>query len=383
MTQGKIKHLTFGWYLWPVFLLILLALLDAAYLSVSHYRVYTDMGYQSYCAISKAVNCDTVSQSKYAIMLGVPVPVWGVFGYMVLLALIGTAFFGKGLWFMVFILSLGYSLHSVALALISNYIIKSYCLFCIGSYIANFLICFFSVIILRRFYPRGIRAKIGADMAIIRSHKKRAYVFLVCVLFMASLLILIFPDYWNYSTPQESGVATRGLTDKGAPWIGSENPELVITEYSDYLCFQCRKMHFFLRNLIREYPERIRLIHKNFPMDHRINPLVKSPFHEGAAAMAVLSKYAAGENRFWQINDYFYRHARKKKYLDLEDMARATGLSLEGLKSALDDRGLFQEVFREIREGISLKVQVTPTYLIGEKIYPAQIPPEILKKVLR
>jgi uncharacterized membrane protein len=47
-----------------------------------------DMGYQSFCAISQALNCDTVSQSPYSILFNVPVPVWGVFGYAFFLILL-------------------------------------------------------------------------------------------------------------------------------------------------------------------------------------------------------------------------------------------------------------------------------------------------------
>ena len=64
-------------------------LVDAVYLSISHYRVYTDMTYRSFCAVTKSINCDTVSQSPYAIMLGLPLPVWGVIGYAFVIILIG------------------------------------------------------------------------------------------------------------------------------------------------------------------------------------------------------------------------------------------------------------------------------------------------------
>ncbi|MBU4035957.1 MAG: hypothetical protein KKA35_05965, partial [Proteobacteria bacterium] len=43
--------------------------------------MYTDIGYESFCAISKAINCDTVSQSPYSVFLGVPLAIWGVAGY--------------------------------------------------------------------------------------------------------------------------------------------------------------------------------------------------------------------------------------------------------------------------------------------------------------
>lgn len=75
--KKEIIPLPFSFYGLPVILLSLFGLVDSAYLAVSHYRNYMDIGYASFCAISRAINCDTVSQSPYAIFLGVPVASWG------------------------------------------------------------------------------------------------------------------------------------------------------------------------------------------------------------------------------------------------------------------------------------------------------------------
>ena len=64
-----IQPLAYAYYFWPVVGLVIAGLLDSIYLSVSHHRVYTDIGYKSFCAISRAINCDTVSQSRYSIFL--------------------------------------------------------------------------------------------------------------------------------------------------------------------------------------------------------------------------------------------------------------------------------------------------------------------------
>jgi uncharacterized membrane protein len=61
--QKNIKPLPFPVYIWTVATIALAGLVDAVYLAISHYRVYVDMGYKSFCAVSKAINCDTVSQA--------------------------------------------------------------------------------------------------------------------------------------------------------------------------------------------------------------------------------------------------------------------------------------------------------------------------------
>ena len=72
------KPLPFLVYYSGVFVLVLAGAIDSLYLLHSHYRNYVDIDYRSFCAISKAINCDTVSQSPYAIFLDLPVAFWGV-----------------------------------------------------------------------------------------------------------------------------------------------------------------------------------------------------------------------------------------------------------------------------------------------------------------
>ena len=52
-----------------------------------HVNVHTDPDYQSYCAMSERVNCDTVALSDYAVFLGLPVSLWGLLGYVFMGAL--------------------------------------------------------------------------------------------------------------------------------------------------------------------------------------------------------------------------------------------------------------------------------------------------------
>ena len=140
----NIKPLPFPVYFFSVVAFAVVGLLASGYLSISHYRVYTDIGYKSFCAVSRAINCDTVSQSPFSIFLDVPVPVWGVIGYILILILLIKAWeYRQGkkyVWPTVVLISLIYSACSIVLALISTIIIKSYCVICILTYAVNFCI---------------------------------------------------------------------------------------------------------------------------------------------------------------------------------------------------------------------------------------------------
>ena len=383
----KIIPLPFPVYFWTTFCLAAAGIADAVYLSISHYRVYTDMGYRSFCAISKAINCDTVSQSPYSIFFGLPVPVWGIFGYgffMLLLLLANNVDAArKRIWTILFLMALFFSVYSVVLALISAYIIHSYCIMCIVSHAISFALLFYTWIIRKRFESGAIIEALKNDLNFL-ANKKLLGSTLFGILVVGFILVKAFlPAYWHFKAPLLSGHIPVGITENGHPWIGAEQPKLVITEYTDYQCFQCKKMHFFLRQLIEKHPDKIRLIHRHFPMDHQFNPLVKEPFHVGSGKMALLAIYAATRDKFWKMNDVLFERAEEKGSLNIKALADEIGVDFQGLGRSINDPAILLKLKHDIWQGLKLNVSGTPAFVIDDRVYLSQIPPEIIKVALK
>lgn len=379
--------LAFSFYIIPVFIIALIGFFDSIYLSISHYRNYADMGYQSFCAISKALNCDTVSQSPYSIFLNVPVPVWGVLGYGFFLFLLAFAWSEragrKRVWTLLMLISLVFSIYSVALAVLSSYYIRSYCIMCILSYGVNLALLFYAWIIRKRFGCESFFKAIMLDFQYVVARWKITSPITTAFGLTAILMIFFFPPYWLMDPPQLTNAIPTGVTEDGYPWIGAEHPELVITEFSDYKCFQCKKMHFFLRRLIEKHPDKIRLVHRQFPMDHAINPLVKEPFHIGSGKLSMLAIYAEKQDKFWEMNDYLFGLSKGVEALNMREIAKDVGLDFEVMRFALQDQKLWNILWNDIKEGIKEhQLTGTPGFVIHGQAYEAQIPAEILKPYL-
>jgi len=360
--------------------------LDSIYLSISHYRVYTDIAYESFCAISRSINCDTVSQSPYSIFIGVPVPVWGIIGYTFFLLFVPFAWSKEAqkqkMWPIFLFISLAFSIYSVILAYISTFYIHSYCMMCIVSFGINFLLLYYTWLVRKRFGKSGIIKGLMLDVGFLWERKKKAGSVFLSFLCIVTFLLISFPSYWNLSPPVLSKSIPNGITEDGYPWIGAENPKLLIMEFTDYQCFQCKKMHFFLRKLVEKNPDKIRLIHRHFPMDHKYNPIVTEPFHVGSGAMALFAEYAQTQGKFWEMNDMLFGIAASTNVLNIKKLAEKTGLDYRTLSYSTRNSIIRYKIKHDIAIGMKLGINGTPGYVIDGKVYLGQIPPEILSSVL-
>ena len=366
-------------------------LLIALYSAHSHYQNYTDPLYSSFCAISKAINCDTVAQSPWSIMLGIPVAWWGVLFYFFFLLILLTenrrnlaAWRG---WLLVMSIS---STITLGLAGIAVWKIKSLCLVCLATYTVTFglaYICWLGQRRCKEAIDKGadnVTAEFKPKDA-LRNYSVAAGVFCLSLLLLYGLM----PRYWLLSAAETSADISRlphGLTEDGHPWVGAEKPLLTITQFSDYQCFQCGKMYFLLRNFLAAHPDTLRLVHRHYPLDHEVNPVVvPEPFHEGSGKLAKVAILAAMRDKFWQTNDLLYALIRsegdKIKTIPLKKIADKTGLNINELAAALTHPVIAARLSRDIRDGMKLKITGTPAFLIDGQVYQGQIPTNILQKI--
>jgi protein-disulfide isomerase/uncharacterized membrane protein len=355
----------------------------ALYLSVSHYRVYTDIGYSSFCAISKSINCDTVSQSGFSILFGMPVPVWGMLGYLFLMLIFPFLFQRKNsekkLWTLFFVIVFFFSVYSVILAFISTFYIHSYCLMCIVLYAVNLALLFYSYRVIKAFKGGGFLNRLLTDCVYLKSNTAPLFLLLKLFFLLIIVLWMAFPQYWTFEIKKEILNLPSGITEDGSHWIGANNPEVTIIEFSDYMCFQCKKMHFYLRSIVAENPDKIRLVHKHFPLDKAYNFAIKENLYTGSGKMALLAIYAGLKDKFWEMNDLLFQIDRSKGSISLNEIALKMNFEPEELAWALDQKGIRLRLKKDIAFGAKAGVTGTPSYLIKGKLYLGTISWDLFK----
>lgn len=384
--KSKPKRAPYWWYYTPYCFFTLAGLVLSCYLAWTHYQNYTSIAYTSFCAISQTINCDTVAQSPWSVIAGLPVAVWGIFSYfflvVLLLPLAKQNDIFLPLWRLHFHLNLLFSLASLFLAYISITQINSLCILCLGTYAVNFILLFYSWLICKRFEVPFV----SHPQEIVSITKQSVRLYLPLTIFIAFALLTKFtlPVYWHLETTTFPDNIASGTTKTGHPWIGAENPKLTIEEFSDYQCFQCYKMQHAIRQLIEKHPDKIRLIHHHYPLDHDFNPIVvPSPFHVGSGKMALLAIYAMNKGNFWEMNDALFLLGRSKRPFNIKYLAEQTKLPVHELSVALTHPDIKKLLYYDIRLGMKKRITSTPSFLINDKIYTGFIPPEIINEAIR
>lgn len=144
------------------------------------------------------------------------------------------------------------------------------------------------------------------------------------------------------------------VPDDGAPARGPDDALVTIVEYSDFHCSACRLANGTLTEILRLYPDEVRLVYRHALLDPEDGTL---------AAEAALA--AADQGRFWPFHDRLFAATGAIDRAEVERAAREVGLDMVRFRRELD-RGRFLSAARDAdRQASALGVSSTPVFFIN------------------
>lgn len=136
------------------------------------------------------------------------------------------------------------------------------------------------------------------------------------------------------------------------------NPDAVITlvEYGDYQCPHCGHAYPIVKQLQKEFGDKLKLVFRNFPL-RKIHPL--------ANAAAIATEAAAKQSKFWEMHDAIFEN---QEYLDANSFiffADQLGLDMDQFNNDTAEANIIQKVDDDFESGIISGVNGTPTFFIN------------------
>jgi protein-disulfide isomerase len=144
---------------------------------------------------------------------------------------------------------------------------------------------------------------------------------------------------------------------------GPATAPVKIVEYSDFECPSCRVAQQELHKIIQEYPGKIQLTFKHFPLtSHRWSIYA----HQAAECMHI-------QGKFWPYQDKLYEKQSEwapSAVPPVEIMrrsARELGADMGRFGKCMSDVSVTKAIYAEKEEGNQRQVNATPTLFLGEE----------------
>jgi protein-disulfide isomerase len=269
----------------------------------------------------------------------------------------------------------------VALYLISHVVIESVCIVCAGTYLVNFGLAFVAFMALLRAGGRPLRS-LREDLGSVRTARGAFALYAAGLAVVLVVAWIVVPPYWRIEASTGPGGLPVGATAGGHPWIGGEQPLLEIEEFSDYQCPHCRRGHDEMRRIVADFPGKVRLVHRNFPLDQECNSALQRPFHPYACRYARLAYCAMRQGRFWEANDFLFSEGRRRVPVAADELAGALGLDADKLGACVAGDEARRAIEHDLEAGRALHIRGTPTFVVGGEIYPGRVPADVISAAL-
>lgn len=151
------------------------------------------------------------------------------------------------------------------------------------------------------------------------------------------------------------------------PFVGNAKGDVTVVEFFDYNCGYCKKANPTVRKLIEE-DKNVRLVYKEFPI------LAESSRTAAKAALA-----AGKQNRYADFHNALMEHKGQLSDDVVMEIAGKLGLDKEKLKKDMEAPDVTAQLAANQELGVSIGARGTPTFVIGEKLFPGALELEDLK----
>lgn len=153
----------------------------------------------------------------------------------------------------------------------------------------------------------------------------------------------------------------------------TKNPKVTIVEFSEFQCPYCSRVAPAIQDLVKKYPNDIKLIFKHFPLS----------FHKEAPAAAAATMAAQKQGKFWEYRYALAPHFKSLTPETFIKVAKDIGLNVEQFKK---DMVLDEEKQKRIDEdfqlGMRIGVQGTPNFYINGKRQD-RFSPELVEEMIK
>lgn len=406
---------------WPLFVLAALAVLaivTAALLTQTHAQIAAQPDFESFCDINQTVSCGHALSSQYATLLGVPVSVFAILAYALLLAFsilelrnVQGEKGGTGWSHRIFALSAFNLAVSLFMASVSAFDLQILCPLCAGLYVIALIAFAIAWVNLPEGIGglgRGLAREFDALFSNVRNLAVEGSVFVA-----ALALIIVFNTTDLMKAEAPVGERTPVTTTPAAPGEdlspeekraqlkgrlaeyfdslpavdantghyapkGTSGAPVTVIEFADFQCPACKRAWVVFDDLVKEHPDEVAVYFRHFPLSNECNPIMNSDLHGQACEAARAAHCAAQQDAFWKMADHLFVYQPRLAADAYDDWAKELGLDVSAFEKCFASDDALDAIKEDVTAGMAVEVHSTPTIIINGKKFEGLPKPDFL-----
>jgi len=194
---------------------------------------------------------------------------------------------------------------------------------------------------------------------------KPLIVILVAVVAAAGLAV-----YWSRqgSASGPGSNASIAANAGGGHIRGKASAPVTLVEFGDYQCPACGYYHPIVEELLRRYPDKVKLEFHHYPLIQ---------MHPYALPAAKAAEAAGDQGKFWEMHDLIYKNQplwSRSPNPEAQFLAYAADLGLDANKFMRDMKSpdIERRILEDIQRGTNAKVASTPTFIVNGRALDPQ-----------
>jgi len=159
----------------------------------------------------------------------------------------------------------------------------------------------------------------------------------------------------------------------GRPVQGLPSAPVSLVLFSDFQCPYCKEMSETIKEVIKNYGKKVRLVFRQMPL---------TSIHPYAQKAAEASLCAAAQGHFWEMHDLLFADQGNLGEKDLKQRAGKLGLDTDAFSKCLDGKRYAAQVREDVRAGSSAGVDGTPALFVNGRYLNGNRPYEDIADVI-
>jgi len=140
-----------------------------------------------------------------------------------------------------------------------------------------------------------------------------------------------------------------------SPVIGKANAPVTVVAFLDYQCPYCAKIYPLLQEVLKKYPNDVKLVIKHFPL----------AMHKSAEKAARAALAAAMQNKYEKVNELFFTNFTKLNDDTIRGYVKDSGADMQGFEKDIESARVKDIMQQDAEASKKARVRAVPTILIN------------------